>query len=488
MNSNILIRRHERHNKSLGIISLHVLIFSSVALVVMTGLFLWVEQGLKLSIRATDRALAFTIAEAGVDYYRWHLAHAPEDYQDGTGQAGPYIHDFQDKNGDIIGQFLLEIDPPPVGSTVVTIRSKGIVAANPSITRIIEVKMAFSSLVKFAAVINDNVRFGPGTEVFGPIHSNGGIRFDGLAHNLVTSAREEYNDPDHSGNVEFGVHTHIAPIDPPPPNPIPNRPDIFEVGREFPVPIIDFVGISEDMAELQAVADDSGTLFGDSGDEGYHIILKTDDTFDLYRVTSVVRAPNGCLRVIGQQDWGTWSINNQSFLGNYDFPASGVIFFEDDVWVDGAIDGARLTIAAGRLPENPSSHAHITVNNDLLYSNYDGSDSIGLIAQGNFNVGWDSEDDLRIDAAIVAQFGRVGRYYYRPPSGNKNRCAPHHVKDTITTYGMIASSERYGFAYTDGTGYQNRNLIYDPNLLFNPPPNFPQTADQYEQIYWREID
>jgi hypothetical protein len=51
---------------------------------------------------------------------------------------------------------------------------------------------------------------------------------------------------------------------------------------------------------------------------------------------------------------------------------------------------------------------------------------------------------------------------------------------------MIASKLRYGFAYTDNTGYQNRNLFYDPNLLYSPPPSFPQTSEQYVTLSWEE--
>ena len=173
-------------------------------------------------------------------------------------------------------------------------------------------------------------------------------------------------------------------------------------------------------------------------------------------------------------------------MGNFLIPVNGLIFFEDNVWVDGTINTARAIVASGRFPENPSKYSHITVNNDLRYTNYDSTDTLGLIAQGNINVGLVSEDDLRIDAALFAQNGRVGRYYYRPPSGGQNRCSPYHIRDTITVYGMIASNQRYGFAYTDGTGYQTRNLIYDANLLYAPPPSFPLTSDNYEQIYWDE--
>jgi hypothetical protein len=52
---------------------------------------------------------------------------------------------------------------------------------------------------------------------------------------------------------------------------------------------------------------------------------------------------------------------------------------------------------------------------------------------------------------------------------------------------MIASYARYGFAYTDGTGYNIRNINYDANLLYAPPPSFPLTSDQYEILSWQEV-
>lgn len=468
-------------------IAIQVLVFSTVSIIILTGFILWAETNIKLVFNDADSQTAFLLAEAGVEYYRWHLAHDLSDFQDGTGQPGPYVHNHYDKDGLLVGTFTLEITSPASGSTTMVIRSTGTPAANPSATKIIEATMEIPGFNKYAAVTGNHIRFGEGTELYGPVHSNGGIRMDGTAYNLVTSAVAEYNDPDHSGNKEFGVHTHIAPQDPSPPAQVPDRPDIFKAGRKFPVASIDFFGITQDLAGIKASAQADGLYFDDSGDDGYHIILKTDDTFDLFRVTKIRRAPNGCVSVLGQQDWGTWTIQNETFLANYSFPDNGLIFTEDHLWIDGQIDGAILTIAAARFPETPSNWRHIIVNNDILYTNYDGTDIIGLIAQGNVSVGWDSEDDLRIDGALIAKNDRIGRYYYRPPSGNQSRCSPHHIKQKITLYGMIASNQRYGFAYTDGTGYQERIIIYDANLFFAPPPNFPLTGNFYTPVLWNEV-
>ena len=151
---------------------------------------------------------------------------------------------------------------------------------------------------------------------------------------------------------------------------------------------------------------------GGSAAQGYHLVLRTDDTYSLYVVTSLTSAPSGCTNSSNQSQWGTWSIKNQTLVGTYPFPTDGILFFEDNVWVDGAISGAHLTIAAGRFPEQAGSEPSININANLTYTNYDGSDTLGLISQGNVNVGLVSADTIRIDGALLAKNGRVGRYYY----------------------------------------------------------------------------
>ena len=469
-----------------GQILIQVIVFGSIAVYLFSGLVGWTALNIKASRQAYSREEALQIAEAGIDYYRWHLAHAPADFQDGTGGPGPYVHDFRDKDGNVIGQFSLNITPPPLGSSLVVVESTGNLNADMPVLRKIAAQLAKPSIAKYAVVANDFMRFGEGTEVFGPIHSNQGIRFDGLAHNVVSSAVASYNDPDHSGGNEFGVHTHVVPADPLPPLPVPARTDVFEIGRQFPVPAVDFAGITADLAQMKTDAEANGFYRPSAGALGYHIVLRTDDTFDLYRVTGRVNPPSGCTNSQNQSGWRAWSIQNQHLIGNFPFPANGIIFLEDDIFVDGQINGGRLTIVAAFLPDNPPFRKNIIVNSDLLYTQYDGSDVLGLIAQGNINVGMVSDNDLRIDAALIAQNGRVGRHYYRPPGGGSQRCSPYHTRQTITLWGMIATNQRYGFAYTDGTGYQIRNLNYDGSLLYAPPPSFPLTSDQYITLSWEE--
>ncbi len=472
-----------------GQLSLQVLILGSIATVLIAGFVLW-AQGFVTNVgRGGMKAQAFTIAEAGIEYYRWHLAHSPLDFTDGQSASTtqPYVHPYYDKNGNRLGQFELVITKPATGSTIVVIQSTGKVDADSTIKKIIKIKMGLPSLARFSAASNADIRFGSGTVVYGELHSNGGIRFDGTAYNKVTSAKSTYDDPDHSGSSEFGVHTHVAPVDPIPPTTVPVRTDVFKAGRQFPVPALDFNGITQDLANLKSLATStSGYYKGPSGgtNKGYDIVLKTNDTFDIYRVNSVVSLSSTCVSNSSHADsfWGSWSINSETLLAsNVPFPSNGIIFIEDDLWVRGQIDTARLTIAAARFPVNASTYASITTNADLRYTNYDGQDVLALIAQNHVNVGFNSNNTLNVDAALVAQNGRVGRYYYA------SACGSNYIRNAVNLYGMIATNQRYGWAYTDGTGYQTRTITYDGNLLYGPPPSFPITASQYDIISWEEV-
>lgn len=470
-----------------GVILLTVLIFGLIATALVVALTSWFAVTYRGMRMVQESEQAFHIAEAGIEYYRWHLAHAPQDFKDGTNAPGPYVHDFKDAEGNVIGTFSLMITPPKTGSTLVTIASTGTVHDGGA-QKTIEVELAKPSFAKYAFVANDTMRFGEGTEVFGAIHSNNGIRFDGLAHNIISSSRVSYDDPDHAGPYEWAVHTHVNPVDPVYNTTLPDRFDVFESGRQVGVPAVDFAGLTAMLADLKTKAQSpGGRYFGSSGSAGYRILLRTNDTFSLYRVTALQTPASACNNVLQDTDWGTWSINRQTLVGTYPFPTNGIIFVEDHVWVDGKIDTARLTIAAGRFPDTPTNRRNIIIANDLTYTNKDGSDVLALIAQKNVNIAMNSDTSLQIDAALVAQNGRVGRHYYRPPYANTTGCSPFHVRNQIDLYGMIGTNIRYGFAYTDNTGYAIRNITYDANLLYAPPPEFPQTSDQYEIVSWRVL-
>jgi len=467
-----------------GDILVSVLIFATVAITMTSGLVTWGSALVRSVRNVAQREQALQIAEAGIDYYRWHLAHAPSDFQDGTGTSTPTTHTLADKDGNTIGSYTLTITPPAVGSTIVTIVSKGTVAST-TIARTIKAVLAIPSFAQYAAIANDNMYFGSGTVVNGPVHSNGGIHFDGVANNIVTSATSTYTDPD-TGLREWGVYTTSGTDDPAPPTALPVRADVFKAGRQLAVPAVSFAGLTADMGTLKSLGQASnGLYFGPSSKSGYHLTFKSNNTFDLKKVTALISAPSGCSYAGSPKQWGTWSINTEGAATNYPIPANGVIFIEDDVWVDGTVNGSRATVAASRFTADANSYANITVNSDLLYSHTDGTDVIGLLAEGNVNAGMVSNTTLNVDAALVAQKGRVGRFYYNSSCAISGVDYSHRT--TLNLLGMIGTNIRYGFAYTDGTGYTNRNITYDGNLLYGPPPSFPLTSSYYSTLSWQEI-
>ncbi len=469
----------QKTKKEKGMIIVQTMVFAAVSVMIISALASYAATVVKAGRVAFNREQAFQSSEAGIDYYRWHLAHAPADYKDGTGVAGPYVHSLKDKNGNTVGQFSLDITAPPLGSTKVKIKSTGSSSLDSTYLRKIESQVAKPSIAKYSVAGNNAMRFGAGTEIFGPVHVNGGIRFDGLAHNIVTSGATTYTDTDSDACTttnSYGVHTCLSPADPTSPTALPSRPDVFEAGRLISQPTIDFSGFTTDLAILKANAISEGFYrdVAGSGFVGYHIVLKTNDTFDLYKINTWAGL-GSC------SGTASWSVGTQTLQGNYSFPLNGIIFIEDNIVVDGQINGARLTITAADLI-SPIVNKNIIINNDILYTFYDGTDVLGMIGQAGVMVGMISEDNLKIDAALIAQNDRVGRFYY---SGGS--CA-YKNRTIISLYGMIASYVRYGFAYTDGTGYATRSLTYDANLLYAPPPNFPLTSSQYQILSWQEVN
>ncbi len=83
-----------------------------------------------------------------------------------------------------MGTYRIKVVPPSVGSTIVTVESTGEMSRFPGHTRTIKVRFRRPSWSEYTVIANDNMRFGQGTEVYGKVESNLGIRFDGTAHNM----------------------------------------------------------------------------------------------------------------------------------------------------------------------------------------------------------------------------------------------------------------------------------------------------------------
>src|SRR3989344_1900708 len=116
-----------------GFILAIVAVFGAIFLTVGTAVasFLLVMQRAEQVRVVREQALA--IAEAGANYYAWHLAHYPSDLQDGTSSPGPYVHSYSDPEGGVAGTFSLSIDGNLTcnQATAIDITSTGVTAADP---------------------------------------------------------------------------------------------------------------------------------------------------------------------------------------------------------------------------------------------------------------------------------------------------------------------------------------------------------------------
>ncbi len=462
-------------NYQKGSITPALLIITGTFLVVIYGLLMLLSLQLDYSHRRVASEEALNIAEAGVHYYRWHLAHAPEDFTDGTGVEGPYVHVYKDPQGREIGEYSLDIIPPQEGSSIVTIRSTGISYDNADIARTITVQYGKPSFAKYAFLNNASAWYGDNITVHGDIHSNNGIRMDGTNTGRVTSYKDEYM---------CGSETGCSP---------PRRmPGVWGSGGdqslwEFPVSLIDFDTVAFDFSDMRDSAISEGLHLPDSDHYGYHLVFNADGTVTISRVTRVndywgYSPPGEGLGEAGQGGCRRRDqiIDRETTIGTYNLEDTPIIFAEDDLWVEGTVNG-RVTVVAAGFPV-ASRTQNIWINNNIVYEGSD--DVLGLIAQNDIYFVRNVPEDFRINGALLAQKGRIIRHRYFWLCGSSS----HNVKDSLTIFGALISKEKsywnYGGEPPD-SGFITRTIIYDGRLLYAPPPFFPTTGE-YEFISWKE--
>lgn len=458
------------HTLKRGSISILVLVFGLMFSTAIGGLVMVAAIQQNNAIRTDVYERALTVAQAGAEYYRWHLAKAPTDYTNGTGQPGPYIIPMSDPYGNTEGTFALTITPPASGSSIVRIESTGWLNSNPDIRRTVIARYGIPSLAKYSFLHNANVWFGSGLTVQGNTMSNGGIRMDGNNLSLIQSARQTYTCGSETGcspsQTRNGVWGSGGPTD---------------LWR-FPVPPIDFATLNLDFNNLRTAAQNNGLYLDPSGQRGYHIIFQADGSYVVRRVNSATSrtgwsAEQGCVNLA--QD-----ITSETTVGTYSIATRPVIFAEDHLWVDGVVNG-RATVVAARFPLGVNA-MNILLTNNLTYISKDGKSNVGLFAQNNIYFGLNIPNNFEINAAMLASNGRIMRHNYRY-SGCSNYAAAQ--RNSLTIYGSVISNQKsywnFGTGSPPTSGFTTRTITYDSNLYFEPPPYFP-TQGEYEFISWTE--
>jgi len=467
----MIIPKLNFRKKEKGSIITMVLIFGSIFLFIFSGLVGFVITQYNQSKQKVALNEALEIAEAGVNYARWHLSYSPNNF----GFSGTY--DFIDPEGGTLGHYTLEITPPAECSTTFTIKSIGWTNEYPKAKRTLLVQFGKPSLAQYAFLTNEDVWFGQNEELRGPFHSNGGIRMDGTQNSISTSGELTYTcKPIHGCN------------------PAQTKPGIWGTGNGgseglwvFQVPDIDFDAITLDLGELSSKAYDEGYYFGPSGAFGYHIKFKNNSSFDLYKVTRLKSNVNG-QDTDGVTHNESNDIDKETLLANYpltqgECDAHNLIFVDDlKVWVDGVVS-EKATVAAAQFPDNPNTNASIIINGNITRANPK-STLLALIAQKNILVPLYSPDVLEIQAVMLAQKGAVQRYNY------SSAYSPYHTRQRIMVRGSIITKKLWTWTWLSGStvtsGYKETESYFEPDLIYNPPPFFPTMGD-LQFISWEEV-
>ncbi len=157
-----------------GAILLLVLVFGSIFFVVLASLASFVIAENRMQNMLVGKAKSFAVAEAGLQYYAWFLSHFPDDFQNGTGQSGPYVLTYTDPTNGTAGTYTLSIaGSSACGSTqVVDITSEGVASDFPNtLTRLVG-RYGAPTVAQYDEVIDDGSISGLNFDDLQPDYAN----------------------------------------------------------------------------------------------------------------------------------------------------------------------------------------------------------------------------------------------------------------------------------------------------------------------------
>lgn len=466
-----------------GSVTLLTLVFSGIFFAVLTALASYVFVQSRAENAAGARTKAFSVAEAGLEYYRWHLMHFPNDLQNGTGAPGPYAINIPDPSGGTAGTATLAIAANTSCNlmTSIDITSVGRAANDASQPQTVVARYSRPSIAAYSYIVNDNVWAGADRVINGPYHSNGGVRMDGTANAPVTSSVSAW-----VCTLSFGC------------NPDANKPGVFGAGTNqnlwnYPTPQLDFAGIAANFSSLKTTAQGSGIYLqryssGNSNSaayhKGYHLIFNANGTMTVKRVTSAMKLTIAAALNGSDPNYDYALISNETSYNTYAILAScGLIFVEDNTWIEGTIP-SKVTVVVANVA-NSGVVPDAFLNGNIVYGSADGTDGLTLISQHNILIVPNSPQTMTLDGIFVAQGGAFGRNLYSCSSGGS-----YEPRTSLTILGSTISNKRTGTKWTCGNGfsagYQTRIDSFDRAQVNDPPPFTPTTSSDYRFVDWRQ--
>jgi hypothetical protein len=475
-----------------GYLMLLALVFGAIFLTVLGALSTFALTQNRLQVATEGRAKALALSEAGLEYYRWFLAHYPGNITNNTGVAGPYVLTYNDPEAGPVGTASLAITGNQAcgQTTSIDIVSTGRPSDGSNAKRSIYARYAEPTVANYSFILNDSVWAGADRIINGPYHSNGGVRMDGTANSGVSSSLSTW-----TCTSSFGCSPDTV------------KPGVFGAGPNQSLwknskPQVDFSGIATDFASLKAIAQSSGaylpristgngTAVGNANTgsywNGYHLIFNANGTVTIKKVTGTTNLTLGAQLNVSDPITDHTKIATESTFQTYTLPiACGLIFVEDNVWVEGVIPQKVTIIAANTNPALPGVVPNAMLRNNITYTGV--GTGLTLIAQNDVLITADSPAVMVLNGIFIAQTGAFGRNYY----GN-NCSGTYEPRTSLTIHGTTVSYKRTGTRWQNGcnggssdAGYQSRVDGFDRALATDPPPFTPVLTTDYQFVDWRE--
>jgi hypothetical protein len=443
---------------------------------------------------------SLTVAEAGLNQYLWMIASGSSSRSNGfaiAGNTGPDplfqqidLADVYDSS--VRGAYAIRVTPPSASDSNVRVTVTGQATAPEDTPRTVTASLGRPSFSQYLLLTNDEVWIGgPLNRVWhGKTFSNTGICVDTANLDETMSCSNATYSSGMFGGTHPGVwsgRVTTVPIN-----------DPSRALWQFPVPAISFSTVTSDFVNLNSLAVGAGvnipysTGTAHDATQGWYIKLLPNKQYQIKRVTAESETTSGSG---GSLTYVSPTSPVPSGILNY--PTNGVIYVNDNVWVEGTNLSGRITIASsGQLnPSGKNSATSIHVVGDLTYAQKDGTVTVGLIAQNNVEVpryaplgagGPVSSQDMEIDAALIAQQGKESCTAADQSGGNYGP-----IRDLLTIYGSVSSYHTPYRATVNNSGttlggFDNGANTYDPWLMHDPPPYFP-TVGSYQILNWQEL-
>lgn len=489
-----------QHKRAEGSIIVITIVFTAVFVTLLASLLGYLLGQYRWVDARTEEERALQIAEAGIEYYRWHLAHFPDDIQDGTGVAGPYVHVYEDPETGAIGEFSLEIGGDVFCNEVQVVKatSTGYTYKDPNNKRSIAVTIARPTVADYSYIVDSPVYAGSSRTILGPYHGNSVVRMD--ADNLSSVTSKITTTTCGAGGLG-GCGSSGATID-----------GVYGAGThpewwQSGVAEIPFTNFDYSFGTIEQKAIDEGIHLPKISNDasgpyyGYYLELKGDKTVDIYKVKTV----NLISSKLGTDD----TIQLRELLGPTTYSHSGLdskrdvvslgvpipqacplIYVSDRTWLEGEVSG-KVTVVAN---DTGTAEPDLFLQDNITYQTGSDVDGLTVLAEGNLLIPLYVPDDMEINGVFFAQKGAYGRNFYKQSGYTCSGCTDigsygsYRLRDTLTTNGTIISKLRTGTAWGTVQGFSTRYDNYDRNLAKNPPPRTPFTSQNFRFIEWREVE